>query len=90
LKVGFTDVGGRDNVPEMLDAILSLTRSSRDPLPASLGGFTPPPSGLSDLRSDAHTSPFSASPCLGHHLFRRRGPACLGGKDPLGTVYLVF
>jgi DNA-binding Lrp family transcriptional regulator len=29
LKVGFTDVGGRDNVPRMLDAILSLTRSSR-------------------------------------------------------------
>jgi hypothetical protein len=29
LKVGFTDVGGRDNVPKMLDAILSLTRSSR-------------------------------------------------------------
>jgi DNA-binding Lrp family transcriptional regulator len=29
LKVGFTDVGGRDNVPTMLDAILSLTRSSR-------------------------------------------------------------
>jgi DNA-binding Lrp family transcriptional regulator len=29
LKVGFADVGGRDNVPTMLDAILSLTRSSR-------------------------------------------------------------
>jgi hypothetical protein len=29
LKVGFTDVGGRDNVPTMLDAILSLTRNSR-------------------------------------------------------------
>jgi DNA-binding Lrp family transcriptional regulator len=29
LKVGFADVGGRDNVPRMLDAILSLTRSSR-------------------------------------------------------------
>jgi hypothetical protein len=29
LKVGFTDVGGKDNVPKMLDAILSLTRSSR-------------------------------------------------------------
>ncbi len=29
LKVGFTDVGGRDNVPTMLDAILSLARSSR-------------------------------------------------------------
>jgi len=27
-----------------------------DPLPASLGGLKPPPSGLSDLRSDAHTS----------------------------------
>jgi DNA-binding Lrp family transcriptional regulator len=29
LKVGFADVGGRDNVPRMLDAILSLTRNSR-------------------------------------------------------------
>jgi DNA-binding Lrp family transcriptional regulator len=29
LKVGFTDAGGRDNVPTMLDAILSLTRNSR-------------------------------------------------------------
>jgi hypothetical protein len=29
LKVGLTDVGGRDNVPTMLDAILSLTRNSR-------------------------------------------------------------
>jgi len=29
LKVGFADVGGKDNVPRMLDAILSLTRSSR-------------------------------------------------------------
>jgi hypothetical protein len=28
----------------------------RDPLPASLRGFTPLPSGLSDLRSDAHSS----------------------------------
>ena len=31
-------------------------------LPASLGGSRPPPSGLSDLRSDARTSSFSASP----------------------------
>jgi hypothetical protein len=31
-------------------------------LPASLGGLTPPPSGLSVLRSDARTSSFSASP----------------------------
>jgi hypothetical protein len=29
LKVRFTDVGGRDNVPKMLDAVLSLARSSR-------------------------------------------------------------
>jgi hypothetical protein len=29
LKVGFTDVGGKDNIPKMLDAILSLTRNSR-------------------------------------------------------------
>jgi DNA-binding Lrp family transcriptional regulator len=29
LKVGFTDVGGGDNVPRMLDAILSLTRNPR-------------------------------------------------------------
>jgi len=46
----------------------------RDPLPASLGGFTPPPSGLSVFRSDAHTSPFSASPCLGHHISAGGGP----------------
>jgi hypothetical protein len=90
LKVGFTDVGGKDNVPKMLNAILSLTRSSRDPLLASLGGFTPPPSGLSDLRSDARTSSFYRIPMLGASHFSWRGPACLGGKDPLGTVYLVF
>ncbi len=29
MKVGFADVGGRDNVPRMLDAILSLAGSSR-------------------------------------------------------------
>jgi hypothetical protein len=68
LKVGFTDVGGKDNVPKMLDAILSLTRSSRDPLPASLGGFTPPPSGLSVLRSDARTSSIYRIPMLGASL----------------------
>ena len=90
LKIGFTDVGGKDNVPKMLDAILSLTRSSRDPLPASLGGSTPPPSGLSVFRSDAHSSSINRIPMLGASHFSWRGPACLGGKDPLGTVYLVF
>jgi len=65
LKIGLTDVGGKDNVPKMLNAILSLTRSSRDPLPASLGGFTPPPSGLSVLRSDARTSSLYRVPMLG-------------------------
>jgi hypothetical protein len=46
-----------------------------DPLPASLGGSTPPPSGLSDLRSDAHTSSLpSDSPSLGHHVSAGGGP----------------
>jgi len=30
------------------------------------------------------------SPCLGHHFISWRGPACLGGNNPLGTVYLYF
>ncbi len=56
------------------------------PPPASLGGYTPPPSGLSDLRSDAHSSSLlSDSPCLGHHLFSWGRAPCLGGRGPPGT-----
>jgi hypothetical protein len=45
-----------------LRAVGSQLIASRALLPASPGGLTPPPSGLSDLRSDARTSSFSASP----------------------------
>jgi Na+/H+ antiporter NhaD/arsenite permease-like protein len=52
-----------------------------DPLPASLGGITPPPSGLSDLRSEAHTSPLSV-PMLGASLIS--GPGGLGSGGTIG------
>ena len=45
-----------------------------DPLPASPGGSRPPPSGLSDLRSDAHSSSFHRVPILGASPFRAGGP----------------
>jgi len=61
-----------------------------DPLPASLGGLKPPPSGLSDLRSDAHSSSINRVPILGASHFSWRGPACLGGNNPLGTDVFVF
>jgi len=53
----------------------------RDPLLASLRGFTPLPSGLSVFRSDARTSSFSASPRLRHH---SSGPGGLGSGGTIG------
>ncbi len=74
-----------------VDVLQKIGLDPNDPLPASLGGLKPPPSGLSVLRSDARTSSFYRVPMLGaSHSSAGGGPACLGGKDPLGTVYLVF
>jgi mRNA-degrading endonuclease RelE of RelBE toxin-antitoxin system len=69
------------------DPLLALLRAS---FPASPGGSRPPPSGLSDLRSEAHTSPFQHPHPRGITFFSWRGPACLGGNNPLGTVHLYF
>jgi hypothetical protein len=46
----------------------------RDPLLASLRGFTPLPSGLSVFRSDARTSSFFSVPTLEASQFRAGGP----------------
>jgi len=50
--------------------------------PASLGGFTPPPSGLTDLRSEVCTSPLSISIPWGTNI---SGPGGYCSNEFLGT-----
>jgi MoaD family protein len=57
-----------------------------DPLSASLGGSTPPPSGLSDLRSEAHcSSPFRIPHSRGITFQGRGASAPVGSSDLLPT-----
>jgi len=69
LKVGFTDVGGRDNVPRMLDAIVTPSPHPWEALrlPRAVCRF-------SARKRAPHLS--IGSPCLGHHFLQLAG-ACL-------------
>ena len=60
-----------------------------DPLPASLGGLKPPPSGLSDLRSDARTSPFQRPHPRGI-TFQLVGARLPRGQQPPRHCVFVF
>jgi len=55
----------------------------RTGFPASPGGFTPPPSGLTDLRSEACTSPLSISIPWGTYI---SGPGGHCSNEFLGTL----
>jgi len=70
------------------DPLLALLRAS---FPASPGGSTASPERFVGFPlGSALLIPISDSPSLGHHFFSWRGPACLGGNNPLGTVHLYF
>jgi hypothetical protein len=61
LKIGFTDVGGKDNVPKMLNAIVTPS-----PHPWEALGLPRAVCRFSARMRAPHLS--IGSPCLGHHI----------------------
>jgi len=67
LKVGLTDVGGRDNVPRMLDAVVTPSPHPWEALRL--------PRAVCRVSARTHTPHLSiGSPCLGHHISAGGGP----------------
>jgi len=58
-------------------------RVYNDPLLASLGGLGPPPSDLTDPRSEAHSSSSYRIPMLGASPFQGRGVSAPAGSPEL-------
>jgi hypothetical protein len=66
LKVGFADVGGRDNVPRMLDAIVTPSPHPWEALRL--------PRAVCRFSARTRTPHLSiGSPCLGHHFLSAGG-----------------